>query len=218
MIIQDRLRLIRSTVPNIAEELFEMSNRICDLCGHEIQDLTLAALDHSVPVICFARALEINIADAVRECNDPSNLRIAHASCNAAKGGLTREEWFAYGLNERNAPRIYSDDQLQALRLRHSAQARVAGRNGNREGKARGGRSAVINKTGIFAPDYDRRTSGCMSVETRDRLARIRTPEHQRIAARAGGRAAVRSGQIKSLLHIRWHVSRGISNPSCSLC
>jgi hypothetical protein len=146
--VRQRAKLIRKATPNgdTLENLFEMQNRICDLCGHPIQDLICAELDHSTSVIFFARS-DMPIEDAIAKANDPKNLRCAHASCNAAKNGLTREEWFARGLNERDKPQLLTDGQLLELQFRLGA----------------GGRKHV--------------ESG--------HLAKLRTPEHQRNAARS---------------------------------
>lgn len=85
--IKQRAKLIRKATPDCLEPLYEMSNRRCDLCGHPIQDLICASLDHSTPVVHFARNLEMPIDDAVAQTNHPQNLRVAHANCNAAKLG-----------------------------------------------------------------------------------------------------------------------------------
>lgn len=59
--------------------------------------------------------------------------------------------------------------------------------------------------------------SGRKAVES-GHLARLRTKEHQQEAGRKGGQAAVDSGQVVSLAHLRWHVRRGIVNTNCGLC
>jgi hypothetical protein len=126
--IQQRAKLIRAATPNgdTLENLFEMQNRICDLCGQPIQDLILAALDHSTPVIHFARST-MPIEDAIAQASDPKNLRCAHSSCNSAKNGLTRGEWFRRGLNVREAPRFLTDGQLLELQFRLGVGGRTAG-------------------------------------------------------------------------------------------
>jgi hypothetical protein len=118
--IRERARLIRLTTPNILEELFEMSNRKCDLCGFFIQDLTLAELEHSTPVIHFARNLDLSIEDAIQQANHPSNLRVVHYGCNSSKGGrMTREEWFARGLDKKiGEPKIFTEDELLLFKFR----------------------------------------------------------------------------------------------------
>lgn len=75
------------------------------------------------------------------------------------------------------------------------------------------------------------RISGRMNVES-GHLARIRTPEHQVAAGRAGGKASVSArtaeqtaalclrfaAVMKYGLHTRWHVNRSIVSSSCVLC
>jgi hypothetical protein len=98
--ITKRRELIKAATPNILKELFEMQNHKCDLCGEYIQDLVLAALDHSTPVILFARG-RLPIKKAIKLANDPANLRATHSSCNGAKGAMTREEWFIKGMDKK---------------------------------------------------------------------------------------------------------------------
>jgi hypothetical protein len=192
--VKQRSRLIRKATPNgdTLENLFEMQNRICDLCEFPIQDLILAALDHSTPVIRFARS-GMPIADAIAQANDPKNLRCAHAACNRAKNGLTRKEWFARGLNERDTPRFLTDGELLELQFRIGA----------------GGRKTVENGTGIFAPGMaakNARMGGRKNVESGE-LARIRElPQSKqaqrksgRIAGRKYGRKWVESGHLQRI-------------------
>ena len=79
MTIKERARVIRKATPNgdTLRNLWDMQNRLCDLCGHEIQDLALAALDHSIPVIWFARS-PLPLEDAIAQATHPKNLRCAH--------------------------------------------------------------------------------------------------------------------------------------------
>src|SRR5260370_23571720 len=107
--VRERSQRIRAATPNVLGELYEMQNRRCDLCGEPIQDLIVAALDHSTPVIIYARG-PLSIEDAVAQANVPANLRAAHASCNSAKNGRTREEWFALGLDKKvGKPRVWTE-------------------------------------------------------------------------------------------------------------
>ena len=136
--VRERARLIRRVSPNVLAELFEMQNRTCDLCGQGIQDLILAALDHSTPVIQFARG-PLSIEDAVCQANDPSNLRAAHASCNHVKWNRTRDEWFARGLDKKvGTPRVLTDVELLELQFRMSEVGRKNGRIGGRKSKENG--------------------------------------------------------------------------------
>jgi hypothetical protein len=113
--LQKRGAAIRKATPNILEELFEMQNRICDLCGFPIQDLVFAALDHSVPVIVFARG-PMSTKEAIRQANDSSNLRAVHFSCNSKKQDMTREEWFEKVLDKKvGEPRIWTRKEIKKL-------------------------------------------------------------------------------------------------------
>jgi hypothetical protein len=117
-----RSRLIRAATPDVLENLFEMQNRLCDLCAQPIQDLIVAALDHSRPVILFARDLSVPIEETIRWANAPGNLRATHAYCNHVKKDKTREEWFALGLDKKvGKPRLYTDSELLELQFRISA-------------------------------------------------------------------------------------------------
>ncbi len=130
--IRERIRLIRNATPDCLESLYEMQNRRCDLCEHPIQDLVCAALDHSTPIVVFARSY-MSIEEAIRQCNDLKNLRAAHFSCNSAKNGLTREEWFAQGPNDRAMPRLLTEGQLRKL----CNQLKKSGRKGGFEAARR---------------------------------------------------------------------------------
>lgn len=111
MTYRQKVNLIRNSIcPDTLENLFEMQNRVCDLCGHPIQDLVLAAIDHSTPISWFLRS-GLSMDDVLRDANSPNNLRCAHITCNSAKCDLTREEWFTQGLNNR-APRLYTPSEL----------------------------------------------------------------------------------------------------------
>ncbi len=144
MTVKERTRLIRNATPDVLEELFEMQNRICDLCEQPIQDLILAELEHSVPVSRFAKS-ELPIDEAIRQAHAPSNLRAAHVHCNHVKRGRTRDEWFALGLNRKvGNPKNYSDKELETFRIRLS----IGGR--------KQGVLSFKNRTGIHADGFDR--------------------------------------------------------------
>jgi hypothetical protein len=151
-----------------------MQNRICDLCSHPIQDLICASLDHSTPVIRFARS-EMPIAKAIRWCNDPKNLRCAHTSCNSAKLEFTREEFFARGLNEREAPRFLTDGQLLELQFMLGVGGHISGRKHVESGHIQ----ALGKKFG--------RIRGRKHVES-GQITRIATPESCAKGGRASGR------------------------------
>jgi hypothetical protein len=216
--IQERAKAIRRATPDCLEELFEMQNRICSLCSQPIQDIVVCELDHGTPVIRFARAWDIAIEDAVRECNDPSNLRAVHALCNHVKHDMTRDEWFKAGMPERvGKPRVYTDVELLELQFRLGAGGRVSGRQNvesgrlarigelpqSKEARRNNGRLGASkqaeNGIGIFALGFDRSKAGGI-----------------------GGRKHIESGHWDTVkpfgLHTRWHVKRGITNISCVLC
>jgi hypothetical protein len=90
---EERAQRIRDTTPKILKKCFEAQGHLCDLCGQEISDVSEAELDHSTPVVWFARS-PLSDEEAVRQANDPQNLRAAHASCNQSKKQRTRKEWF----------------------------------------------------------------------------------------------------------------------------
>jgi hypothetical protein len=69
--IEQRADAIRAATPDVLPRLFEMQNQICDLCEHPMQDLIVATLEHSVPVIVFARG-PLPIAKAERQCTVPA--------------------------------------------------------------------------------------------------------------------------------------------------
>lgn len=113
-----RARAIRKATPDVLPQLFEMQNGLCDLCGQPIQDVCLAALEHSVPVNHYARS-PLPIEEAIEQCNAPGNLRAAHYSCNSAKSGLTREEWYAHGYDKSvGKPRLLNETELAAWRAK----------------------------------------------------------------------------------------------------
>ena len=166
--IEQRADAIRAATPDVLPRLFEMQNQICDLCEHPMQDLIVATLEHSVPVIVFARG-PLPIAKAERQCNAPGNLRAAHGACNSVKNGLTRKEWFARGLNETvGKPRLLTDGQLLELQFRLGENGRKGGRISGRiqvekglgchapgmaeKGGRISGRIAAQNGTGCHAP------------------------------------------------------------------
>lgn len=187
--ISERVKAIRAATPDILAELFEMQNRICDLCGQPIQALVCAALDHSIPVIAFARG-PLPIEDVVLQANAPENLRAAHTNCNSAKHDKTREEWFAFGLDKTiDTQRTYTTEELLELQVRLSTTGRKAGRIGGRatnkttngrksNGGRIGGRASVANGHPGTANGARRNKEKCTG---------IFTPGMQVRGARAGG-------------------------------
>jgi hypothetical protein len=214
-IVQQRAGMIREATPDILEELFEMSNRLCDLCNHPIQDICLASIEHSIPVMKYAKCSDISIEDAVRECNDPSNLRVSHSSCNKAKNDMTRDEWYIRGLHDRKAPRFLTVRELSEFQYRLGSGGRV------------GGRKNVENRTGLFGrssekQSADARKAGIISTYnevTRNRLAKVATREScvkgahaqsreakvlgGRVGGKISGRIAAERGQIQALGYIQ---------------
>lgn len=94
-----RCRVIRLRQPDILSEMFEAQNHICDLCRYIIDNLLAASLDHSTPVILFARG-PLVIEEAARRANLLSNLRAVHATCNSCKHDMPRAKWFSTGRNK----------------------------------------------------------------------------------------------------------------------
>lgn len=81
-------------------------------------------------------------------------------------------------------------------------------------GKA-SGRSKSLLKQAANARNGER--FGKWSVDS-GHLANQRTPEHQRLAGKAGGKIAVATGQVHQALHIRWHVRKNTINSNCKFC
>jgi hypothetical protein len=170
--VAQRAQAIRNATPNFdAENLYEMSNRICDLCEHPIWNLIEVTIDHSTPVIHFARG-PLSIEEAIAACHHPQNIRVAHESCNKSKNSLSREEWFANSFNDRGAPRKLTEGELLLYQFRLGAGGR-ANAKANKEsatgyfapGKAaeagrKGGRATKEKKVGIFTPGFDFTASG----------------------------------------------------------
>jgi hypothetical protein len=180
--IQKRAASIHKATPNILEELYEMQNRKCDLCGNWIQDLIFAALDHSIPVIKFARNLDIPIEEAIKQANDPPNLRAVHSLCNSQKWEWTRDEWFAKGMDKKVGKlRTWNEEEIEEFKKQFLS-SRSPG------GKVSGpivGKNHAKNKTGACgrSPEKmseDGRKAGIIARDT-GQLASI---------APRGGRAA----------------------------
>lgn len=125
--ITKRSKLIRSKIPaGCLESLYEMQNRVCDLCEYPIQDLCFAELDHSIPTTYFARQAT-PIEEAIRLANHPNNLRAAHYTCNSRKKNLTREEWYARGLNNQESPRKATEEEIVVFKRRLGSGGRIGG-------------------------------------------------------------------------------------------
>jgi hypothetical protein len=212
MDISKRAKLIRRATPNILEELFEMQNRICDLCNKPIQDLIFAALDHSIPVISFAKG-SLSIKKAIQAANDLSNLRAVHKFCNSSKGDMTREEWFAKGMNEKvGEPRIWTQIEIEEFRKRLAKGPHLGGRKMVESGKLSLLRTPehqikAARAGGRIGGKIGGRISGRKNAES-GHLARIRNLPQSNIE----------NGVLIKAGHIRWHINRGITSPDCLLC
>lgn len=190
MTIKERARLIRRATPACLAELFEMQNRICDLCGQPIQDLRCAALDHSTPVIRFARS-DMPLEEAIQRASSPKNLRCAHYSCNEAKNALTREEWFTRGMNNREYPVPLTEGQLVELRFRRGAGGRAAGPIVGRRNVDSGLLARICSEGGRAAGP----AAGRRAVES-GQLARVSSKEARRRGGLITGRKNVESGHL----------------------
>lgn len=187
--IEHRAARIRAATPDILAHLFKQQHGVCDLCGNAMQDPLLATIDHSVPVVIFARG-PLLIGEAVQQCNAPGNLRAAHRRCNFCKGQMTREQWYKLGLNKNvDKPRVYTDGELLELQFRMGAV----------------GRMCKEKRIGLFAPG-SARLGGLI---TAAKGAGCHVPEMKGV----GGCAA---GLIRA--HSCCHVSRRVFNPKCRLC
>ncbi len=194
MTIKNRIKRIRQETPNCLEELFEMQNRLCDLCGLPIQDLICAVVEHSVPIVHFARTVK-TLREASKQANDMKNLRCAHSSCNAVKQELTRDEWFARGLNNRDIPRIFTLGELENLRQKREAGQKVrAAAGGKKGGRTNASTPGFLSRIGKIGGHV-------MGVRHRDMKTGMfaMTPEEKIAMRQKAGRTNVASGHIKAL-------------------
>lgn len=228
-LVKIRAKAIRNATPDCIEELFEMQNRICDLCGHPIQDLVFADLDHSIPVIRYARCLDIVLEDAVRECNHSENLRVAHTSCNRKKHNLTRDEWYERGSNNQDTPQYYTAEEIEKFRRNQDSKLQSI------KGKI-GGRKAVENKLGIFSLEFDNGSGGRVSGRNNAKSGHLQkiSSSGGKVSGKISGRKNAESGHCARIAalggavagkktglrncHLRWHVNRGIISQTCELC
>jgi len=233
--IKERSKFIRAATPNCLEELFEMQNRICDLCGQPIQGICLAELDHSISVKAFAES-ELPVSDAVIQANSTKNLRAAHESCNASKHALSRDEWYAKGLNNRDVLRVFTELELEKFRLRATGLKNIEG------GRVQGLKNSVSGHLDRIrnlpqtkeGQSRNARIQGLKSV-VNGNLARIRTLKGSVKGGVTQGRrnsenghlmkpyvAAVESGRFIEWCglvgHTRWHTNRGIVKAGCKFC
>ncbi len=243
--VRERRELIRAAKPyrSSLENLFEMQNRICDLCGHPIENFICAVLEHSTPIIYFAR-LAIPLEEAIAQAHDPKNLRCAHASCNGAKRDMTREEWYRRGLNNRDQPQPLTEGQLLELQFRlgeggrrskalglgifapgmsakgghrvHELHPEMAVANGRARGRSEAGRKhmAAVGRAragvvGGSPGTPEGRAKG-------GRITGLKMKKEKR-GIYAPGMAAI-AGHLSGANHARWHVARGLSNPTCARC
>lgn len=211
-----RSKLIRAATPNCLEELFEMSNRMCDLCNYPIQDLIVAALDHSTPVIHFARDLSLPIEEAVRQANDLKNLRPAHKHCNHVKHEMTREEWFAKGVDKKvGKPKMFTDAELLELQFRFAAGSRASGRmNAEKKIGVCGRSPEKMSEGGRKASREDKACAGRIGGA---KSGPVNGPASQEkgIGIFAPGMKRI-AGLIST--HNHWHIKRGLVSSTCSLC
>lgn len=185
-IINQRAKSIRAATPDCLEELFEMQDRLCDLCGCYIQDIILASLDHSVPVNLYAKNLNISLSDAVSQCNDRSNLRAVHFSCNSSKNCMTRDDWFLKGLDRIiKEPKVYTEQDLLSFKNKLTEIGRLGGKKAVESGQIYGIKTYESSLKGALnqkIKDKIRggRTSGLQNIEN-GHLSRIRKERSDRI-------------------------------------
>jgi len=233
-----RALLIRKATPNILGSLFETQNHLCDLCGFQIQDLICAAMDHSTPVVRFAK-MNITIEDAIALANDRTNLRAVHHHCNHVKQNRTREQWFALGLDKTiEQPKVLTEGQLLELQFRLGSGGRVGGHRAHElhpnmavtNGRTQGHKNKV-NRTGIFAPEHHGKggrvigpITGRANVEQKRGIFSMTAEQHQE-ASRNAGRRVKELGvgifapeNVGKGGHTRGHVQRNQLTPTCSHC
>lgn len=204
--ILSRIKILRKTTPDCLEELFEAQNRICDLCNKPIQDLILAELDHSTPLIKYAKDLSLSIEDAVLQCNSLNNLRATHASCNGVKHDMERSVWFELGKDKRK-PRNYSADDIQKRKYIDGAGGRnrykLHGDAFTNEARSRGGkvsgRNNVLSGHWSRVTTFESRQKGGLKNVENGNLERIRTLEGSIKGGKTQGRIAADSGQLLSI-------------------
>jgi hypothetical protein len=224
--IRQRANLIRKATPNCLKDLYEMQNRICDLCNQPIQDLILAHVDHSYPVIKYARILDIPLEDAIKECNNLKNLRCVHFSCNIAKGEKTREEWYAMGLNEREISKNLTKKQILDLKFRFGAGGRKSTELlSTEELSIRGHKGGLVtasipgHMSRIGGMRHEGKSLGCSK-----RNSLYGNPSTPESCSRAGIASAAkltseqRKERSNKAVHSHYHVRRGVLNPTCSFC
>lgn len=186
--------IIHKETPDIREELYEMSNRVCDLCGHPIQDVILAVIEHSTPVALYARG-PLSVEEASRRANQLSNLRIAHYSCNTVKKDRTRKEWFTLGLNNREL-RNFEVWELDMFRNRIAA----PGRKGGKIAGPISGAKHAMNRTGVCGRSRDQMVVDGLKGARVSREFKLGiaawTPEQMIEHGRKYGRIAAESGQL----------------------
>jgi len=204
--ISKRSKILRKTTPDCLIQQFEAQNRICDLCDGVIQDVVLAELDHSIPIIFYARSLNTPIEQAIKDCNSLHNLRATHSSCNAVKHDLTRDEWFAQGKNNREV-KIFSEKEILELRYRAGEggrnRFRIHGDAFTAESRSRGGKTSgiqnVLNGHLESIRTKENQAKGGRTNVLNGNLERIRSLDASIRGGKTQGRIAVESGQLASI-------------------
>lgn len=189
MTIKQRAEAIRRATPDCLEELFEMQNRICDLCSYPIQDLILAHLDHSIPVIKYARDFDMPIEEAIKVCNDISNLRVTHSFCNHSKLGMTRGEWFSQGKDKTvGQPHIYTAEELLQLFQQLSEISKKGGLIGGQKCAENGHMARMLSKVSLEQMKKNGREQGIRNSIVPNRMSdtsRLRSKESRALSGRA---------------------------------
>ena len=178
----------RYNTDQLRQELFDEQSGTCWICRKPLQsaDSVVTAIDHAIPVAQYA-TWDFTLDEAASHANQRRNLIAAHTVCNSVKSSWDYEEFveqLTSGEVSLEEPKMLTPSDIQRLKDRastwgHKGMAAILAKDPNCQSKA-GKKGGLANVA-----------SG--------RLARLRTPEHQKKAGRARGQKSVESGHIRAL-------------------